>query len=260
MDLVVRSKVDAPSLYRSRRYWEGEFRQSGVWPAYLAFDDVYAGLSDAIDDLFPEFQLTACRADNVESVVGVAHAVPLLIEPGVELPDQGWDWALATAVEQQRAGLSPNTLCTLSITAIGQFRGLGVGMRLIDGFKTIATDAGLNDIIAPVRPPSKAQVPNISMAEFIERRRPDGRHEDFWVRAHERAGSSIVGVCNESMTAVVPVALWERWANRRFDRSGSFLVEGCLAPISIDLEGGVGVYKEPNIWMKCRLSSGQIAH
>lgn len=46
------------------------------------------------------------------------------------------------------------------------------------------------------------------------------------------------------------VVEWEKWAGMRFPESGEYVVEGALVPVSMDIERDVGVYVEPNVWMR----------
>jgi hypothetical protein len=44
------------------------------------------------------------------------------------------------------------------------------------------------------------------------------------------------------------VAFWEAWNGHRFKGSGAYAIDGALAPVSIELEKGIGRYVEPNVW------------
>ena len=46
------------------------------------------------------------------------------------------------------------------------------------------------------------------------------------------------------------VSEWGEWTERKFSKSGSYLVPGALEPITIDLERDLGCYEEPNVWMQ----------
>jgi len=41
----------------------------------------------------------------------------------------------------------------------------------------------------------------------------------------------------------------------RFPDSGSYVAPGALVPVEIDRESDRGLYVEPNVWMRHRLSS-----
>jgi hypothetical protein len=46
-----------------------------------------------------------------------------------------------------------------------------------------------------------------------------------------------------------PIAFWENWSKKRFERSGAYALEGALAPVRIDLDSQSGTYEEPNVWV-----------
>jgi hypothetical protein len=46
------------------------------------------------------------------------------------------------------------------------------------------------------------------------------------------------------------VAEVEEWCGLAFPESGTYVVEGALAPVEIDRERDHGVYREPNVWMR----------
>ena len=47
------------------------------------------------------------------------------------------------------------------------------------------------------------------------------------------------------------VSEWEGWTDMRFPESGAYVVvEGALQPVEMDLERDLGIYAEPNVWMR----------
>src|SRR4051794_24491759 len=45
------------------------------------------------------------------------------------------------------------------------------------------------------------------------------------------------------------VTEWEEWTEMALPESGTYVVPGALAPITIDRERNEGTYVEPNVWM-----------
>ncbi len=90
------------------------------------------------------------------------------------------------------------------------------------------------------------------MAEYVERRRPDGLPEDPWLRVHVRAGGEIVRVAPASMTVSGSLAEWRAWTGLPFDRDGAVEVPGALTPVHCDLAQDHAVYVEPNVWVRHR--------
>jgi hypothetical protein len=65
---------------------------------------------------------------------------------------------------------------------------------------------------------------------------------------HERLGAEILAPAYESMRVEAPVSSWEEWTGQKFPEDGDYVVEGGLVPMRVD--SGVGVYVEPNVWMR----------
>jgi hypothetical protein len=101
-----------------------------------------------------------------------------------------------------------------------------------------------------VRPTWKHRYPLTSIDRYIEWRRADGELLDPWLRAHERMGAEILAVAPESMTIPGTIASWEEWTGMAFPDSGDYVVPGALVPVSVDRERDLGLYVEPNVWMR----------
>ena len=43
---------------------------------------------------------------------------------------------------------------------------------------------------------------------------------------------------------------WREWTGMSFPESGSYEVPGALQPVSRNVEEDLGVYEEPNVWMR----------
>lgn len=188
---------------------------------------------------FPAFQLAAVDG---EALLGEVHALSLPIVED-QLPS-GWDEAFERGME---AG-GGNVVSLLAMSVKPEARGLGVPQRLIAAVRTAAREAGLESVIAPVRPTLKDRYPLIPIERYIEWRREDGSHFDPWIRAHERVGGAIVGPCRDSMLIQAPVADWETWTDMQFPEDGVYIVPGMLAPLEV--HEGVGTHVEPNVWMR----------
>ena len=250
LNFQIVSAHHAPIPYRGRGYWEQHFREIGAWPPFMHLDRVSACYSDEIDARFGNLQLIAIESSNNE-VAAIANVVALRMPAApARLPDTGWDWALQTAIEQHRAGVEPDSVASLSITVLPKWRRQGLGGLLIREVADRAREHGLRHVIAPVRPMLKARQPELSIDDFLALRRADGFHVDPWIRAHERTGAAIAGPCHRSMVIEAPLALWETWEGRTFREAGMYVVRGCLARVSIDVERSTGTYIEPNVWMK----------
>ncbi len=53
------------------------------------------------------------------------------------------------------------------------------------------------------------------------------------------------------------MAQWEEWTGMSFPESGEYLVPDALQPITIDRERDVGLYEDPNVWMRHRTTDAE---
>ncbi len=225
---------------------------ASVWPIFVLKDPVAGRYWHQLCSMpLAAFQTVAVETiDTVEHVVGFANAIPFAWD-GLEtsLPDGGWDAVLRNGMECLLKGGRANTLSALSITVHPDKRGTGLAERLIEAMKASAVAAGLNAMVAPVRPTRKAHYPLQPFEEYCSWRRPDGLPFDPWIRTHQRLGAHIVKIAPRSMVIEAPVEAWESWTGMTFPATGRYWVSGALAPIEIDLDTGKGLYVEPNLWM-----------
>jgi hypothetical protein len=126
---------------------------------------------------------------------------------------------------------------------------------VLQAMKAIAAARGLGALIAPVRPTWKERYPLTPMERYVEWKRADGLPFDSWLRVHYRLGARFVAVAKESMVITGTVSEWEEWTGMRFPETGPYVVEGALRPVEMDLERDLGVYAEPNVWMRHPLGS-----
>ncbi len=80
--------------------------------------------------------------------------------------------------------------------------------------------------------------------------RDDGLPLDPWLRVHRRLAAEMLAVAEESLVVTGTVAEWERWTDLAFPESGTYVVPGALAPVTIDRERDRGRHAEPNVWMR----------
>ena len=191
---------------------------------------------------FPDFQVALLDGDEL---VAEAHALPV---PWDGTPDDlptGWDEAFVRGMTSDR---EPTVLSALAISVSPDRQGQQLSSRMIQTFKDGARAAGLDAVIAPVRPTWKERYPLIAIERYMEWRRDDGAHFDPWIRIHERVGGEIIAPAPESMVIRAPAADWEEWTGMRFPEDGEYVFPGCLAPLVV--RDGVGTHVEPNVWMK----------
>ncbi len=89
--------------------------------------------------------------------------------------------------------------------------------------------------------------------------RSDGAPFDPWFRVHWRLDAEYLKVAPEATVITGTVAEWEGWTDMSFPESGEYVVPGALQPITIDRERNAGLYTDPNIWMRHRVTGGELA-
>jgi len=217
------------------------------WPEFIFHDQVSAGLIGRAAEYFPQFDVRFL--ENGEIVAG-SWAVALRWDgtPG-SLPG-GYDGALSGAVTEHERAVPPDTLCAMAAAVRKDRQGAGLGGRLLAALRARAAAAGLERMIAPVRPVLKSRYPLTSMADFARWTRADGEHLDPWIRTHQRLGATILGPAPRSMLVDGTVAEWQDWAGMAFPQTGRYVVPGALDLVEIDAERDHGRYAETNLWMR----------
>jgi GNAT superfamily N-acetyltransferase len=236
--VIVARYAERPDL-RERR------DEVDVWPEFMHHHTLGPRYWARLYTEHPAFQLALLDGDEL---VGELHSAPLAWSGELDDLPAGWADAFERAFE---SGREPDALCALAIAVRADRQGRGVGSAALDAMREAGRDAGLRDLIAPVRPTLKARYPLIPIERFMRWRRDDGSHFDPWIRLHERAGGEVVAAAPQSLEIVGPVADWEAWTGMRFPEDGEYVVPEMLAPLVV--RDGVGRHAEPNVWLRHRL-------
>ncbi len=243
-DLVVRSRAFSDDLKRAAIAVE-----TTTWSrlGYLNYTRPHREYYDGILETFADLQLCLVEVET-DLPVALVNCVPTPCHGGLDaLPAEGWDWLVETGATD-RTGHS-NVLGALAISVPTVHRGKGYATRMIRELRELSERRGFDAVVAPVRPTAKCDYPHVPMGEYVAWKDAKGRLFDPWLRTHLSQGGRLVGPCERSMVVEEHVAFWETWAGRRFERSGDYILDGALAPLSIDLERQAGLYEEPNVWV-----------
>ena len=225
-----------------------------VWPEFGLHDAVVDQFWGGLGRYFPDCQLYLID-DQTDTLVGVGNTVPVTWDGTVDGLPGGVDDVLTMTIGQREQEPSPTTLCALQAALLPGNTGQGLSTLILQAMRDVASRRGLPDLIAPVRPNQKALYPLTPMERYIEWRRPDGLPRDAWMRVHARLGAEVVRVAERSMVVEGTVAEWEAWTGMTFPDSGPYVVTGALVPVTIDREDDRGLYVEPNVWMRHRVSA-----
>lgn len=230
--------ADRPDLLE-RRYEELSL---ATFPEYVHHNEPGRRFWNRLYSDFPEFQLALLDGDRP---VAECHALPVHWDGSREGLPEGWDDAFVDGMTSAR---EPTALCALAISVHPSRQGQQLSSRMIQAFRDGARDAGLEHVLAPVRPTLKARYPLIPIERYVLWRRADGLHFDPWLRIHERVGGEILAPCPRSMFMQSPVSDWEEWTEMRIPEDGEYVFPGGLATLVV--ADGVGTHVEPNVWVR----------
>lgn len=218
-----------------------------VWPEFIFHDQISTELMGRVADWFPQYDI---RILEDEEVIAGGWGVPLRWNAMAEALPAGYDGALISAVTGHEKAVPPDTLCVMAAAVRRDRQGAGLGGRVLTALRSRAIAAGLDRMIAPVRPVLKSRYPLTPMTDFARWTRADGAHIDPWIRTHLRLGGVILGPALRSMVVTGTVAEWEEWASMAFPDTGQYVVPGALDLVEIDREKDLGAYAETNLWMR----------
>jgi len=222
-----------------------------AWPEFMLHDPIAQGLDDCYQKL-PQFQF-ALVDDRSGDVAAMANSIPLFWPGAIEdLPEEGWDWALTRGLEDLARRRKPNLLCALQIVVPQQFKGMKVSPEAVLAMRSNGRKHHLDEMVAPVRPNAKSLYPLTSIDRYVRWNTPEGLPFDPWMRVHARLGARLIKPCHQAMRITGTVAEWAKWTGLHFPESGPYIIPGALVPIEMDVEGNLGTYVEPNVWMHHR--------
>ena len=242
-NLKIHSRADSPELMKAASSIE-----QAAWNelGYLSYTRAHYEYYSELLDTYPEYQL--CLVDEDTGYpVAVANSVPFSCSGPDDLPPEGWDWVVETAARSKDN--HPNMLGALAVSVPAVHRSKGYARLMIRALLSLAEKKKFDGVVVPVRPTGKVRHPWVPIAEYMSWTDENGRPYDPWLRSHLSSGGRIVGPCERSMVVEEPLGFWENWSNQRFEESGRYMVQGAIAPVSIDVDKQLGTYEEPNVWV-----------
>lgn len=222
--------------------------EPAAFPEFMHHDAVVNRLwDDLLYGRFAGFQVVVCEGGG--EVAAAGNTVPVFWDGTAEGLPEGLDGMLERAAQDGADGREATVVSALLATVPCRQRGRGLSGVVLQAMKAIAAGHGLGALIAPVRPTLKSSYPLTPMERYARWEREDGLPFDPWLRVHGRLDARFLRVAPRSMTVRGTVAEWEGWTGMRFPESGAYVVPGALCPVEMDVEGDLGVYGEPNVWM-----------
>jgi hypothetical protein len=185
-------------------------------------------------------------------VVAGGWGVPFAWDGTVGDLPEGYDGALARAVEGREAGVVPTAFSFMAAAVAKSHDKRGLATVSLEELTRRAVEDGVRHVLAPLRPTLKHRYPNVSMAEYASWVREDGLSIDPWIRTHQRMGARILAPASRSMVIEGSVAEWEEWTGMVFPATGDYVVPEALGLVHIDREADLGRYEEENLWVQHR--------
>jgi hypothetical protein len=229
--------------------WEGTDELfDDVWPEYNQHGQVLNQYWAELYDVFPQWQFFLCDP-GTDEVLAEGHTIPVAWDGSDADLGPGIDAAIAAGFQLRAAGGRPTCVCALAAEIPARHRGRRLSGVILRAMSRLAREAGLNSVIAPVRPSRKDRYPTIPIERYARWTRPDGSPFDPWIRVHTLLGARIGPVIPRSMDITGTVAEWESWTQMRFPETGDYVFPAGLATVHIDRERDLGEYWEPNVWL-----------
>jgi hypothetical protein len=218
-----------------------------VWPEFIFHDPIVPDYIGRVETYFPQFDVLLL--DDGQVVAG-GWGVPIRWDGTVGALPDGYDGALVSAVTEHEASTPADTLCIMAAAVKADRQGGGLAGKTLTVLRERAIAAGLERVVAPVRPALKSRYPLAPMERFARWARTDGLHIDPWIRAHQRLGATILAPAPRSMIIIGTVAEWEDWTAMAYPETGQYVVPDALDLVTIDREQDRGTYAETNLWMR----------
>lgn len=219
-----------------------------VWPEYNQHGDVLNLYWGRLYDEFPQWQFTLFDSDE-QVALAEGHTIPFAWDGTDAGLGPGIDAAIASGCALGEAGGTATALCALAAEIPPGNRRRGLSPLLLKAMATLAGEAGLPNLIAPIRPSLKERYPTIPIERYVRWTREDGSAFDPWLRTHLNLGARIGPTIPESMAITGTVAEWESWTSMSFPETGDYVFPQGLALVHIDRERDKGEYYEPNVWL-----------
>lgn len=221
-----------------------------AWPEFLRHGDTEHW--GHLFDTFSEFQIVLCDPDG--NVIALGHTVPVVWDGRTDDLPVTIDEIIVRGLRRKEKHETPNTLSALAVMVAGAYRRQGLSSVVLQEMRKLASRHGWNSLIVPVRPIWKSRYPLIPLERYAKWTRADGSPFDPWIRVHWRMGGEQLQVAPNTVTVTGTVAEWEGWTGLEFPGSGEYVVPGALQPVTVDRERDVGIYQDPNVWMRHQIT------
>lgn len=219
-----------------------------VWPEYNLHGEVLNRFWPRLYTDFPDWQFVLYEPDE-DAVLAEAHTIPVAWDGTDDGLGPGIDATITGGFDLAASRGRPTAVSALAAEIPAQYRNRGLAAVLLRAMTSLAREAGLRHLIAPVRPSQKDRYPTIPIERYAHWTRPDGTPFDPWIRVHTRLGARLGPAIPHSHHITGTVGQWESWTDMRYPETGDYVFPAGLATVHIDLDQNLGDYWEPNIWI-----------
>jgi hypothetical protein len=221
----------------------------GAFPKFITADQEAKKYIGRVRDWFADLNIILIDG---QVPVATGWAVPISWTGDLADLPSGYTATTRRAVEIRERGGACDTLVICGGIVRQDRAGQGLAGQLITALRDLAQPAGLDRVLAPVRPTLKPQYPLTPIDTFASWTRPDGAPLDPWLRTHWRLGGQIIATAPRSQLMTGTVTDWQNWTDMLFPASGEYVIPGGLSTLRIDTERDHGRYAEPNVWVRHR--------
>lgn len=244
MDLEIVTSSTRPDLNDEAA---AAFRER--WPEFIFHDPVPPQYIARVNDYFADFNILVLIDGRVAAG---GWGVPFEWDGTPDdLPD-GYDSALVRSVADHEARRTPTAFSFMAAAVHPDHDKQGLAAEVLRALVDRVAAAGIDSVVAPIRPTWKSKYPHVPMSEYATWVRDDGLSIDPWIRTHQRMGARILKVAPNSMVIPGTVPEWEQWADMPFPVSGEYVVPDALNLLAVDRDANTAVYREENLWMQHR--------
>ncbi|MEO8285553.1 MAG: GNAT family N-acetyltransferase [Chloroflexota bacterium] len=229
--------------------------EQAVWLPFMTQSPVANENWGKLINIFPEYQTVFVNDEG--KVIAGGVTIPFVWDGTLETLPDGWEAVILQGIREHEDGLIPNAMSALEAVIDPAYQGQGLSTQVIGAMRDIAKSKGYRWLVAPVRPTVKPLYPLTPIERYAAWTQSDGLPFDPWMRVHARLGAEVIAMSPHSMYIPGSVSDWETWTGLVFPESGKYVVQGACQPVTIDVEADLGVYYDPNVWMRHEVGTGR---
>ena len=223
-----------------------------VWPEYNRHGDVLNLYWGRLYGELPDYQFVLYD-DEADDILAEGHTIPCAWDGTPAGLGAGIDDVAAAGFALLESGRPANALSALAAEVPERHRARGLSGAVLRAMVGLAAAAGLEHVVAPVRPSWKERYPLAPIERYARWTGRNGEPFDPWIRVHLRMGGRIAAPAPRSLRITGSVAEWESWTGLAYPESGDYVFPRGLAPLHVDLDADRGSYWEPNVWIVHRV-------